>query len=532
MSVPIIRVLWMAGVLVISLWGLPTASGAEYYVDKDSLGGSASNTNPGTLTAPWQTIAKANVSVKAGDTVNIRKGTYRETISPRASGTETRRIMFRAFPSEKVTLTGVAFGIRMKGRSYVTIKGIDCIKTGRYVYLDNSHDIWIMDGVFDQATLKRGGPKGIRFLNNSHHNRIQRCWIGHSGYVKIEKSKTGLNDKGGLINIGNDVKPGDDSSYNLIEDNTIAYGGHDTMLIATSHNVIRNNYFHNEAWMPSPRDPNKKYGNRCIAGGGKNSGRNLFENNRIAFAGQPPDDDGAYGLERSSSFNIYRKNAFYYNGTAGIGLHSKWFGEASNNYIYFNTFYRNGVNKAIQNFHKGGISIQNYNGITPRNNVIKNNIFYKNFTSSDGWHKDRGFAVGGNVSLDDQVVVDNWRGAGDPLFVDDKSPVDPRNPNLPDFHLQAGSPCIDKGGWLTTVTSLSGSGKSFTVKDANYFMDGWGIIKGDIIQLENRTGTARITKVNYATNTITVDKALTWNNGQGVSLPYEGSKPDIGAYEY
>ena len=98
-----------------------------------------------------------------------------------------------------------------------------------------------------------------------------------------------------------------------------------------------------------------------------------------------------------------------------------------------------------------------------------------------------------------------------------------------DFHLQSGSPNIDNGVFLTQ-TSQAGSGQTITVQDASYFIDGFGVIAGDVIQLEGQTQTARIT--NITGNTITLDTALSWSNGLGVSLAYVGSKPDIGAYEY
>ncbi len=46
------------------------------------------------------------------------------------------------------------------------------------------------------------------------------------------------------------------------------------------------------------------------------------------------------------------------------------------------------------------------------------------------------------------------------------------------------------------------------------------------------TRKARITAVNYADNKLIVDKALTWTQNRGVCLAYEGSAPDIGAFEY
>ena len=474
---------------------------------------------------PWGTIARANAMAAPGDTVHIRGGTYIESIAPQRSGTETRRITFRAFGDETVTLTGVYHGIEMRNCAYVMVDGIDCRETQTYLLIDNSHDIWIRNCVFDQSALRRGGPKGIRIVNSSHHNRIQGCWIGRAGYVAVvEESKTGLEDRGGLINIGHDVEPGDDSHYNLIEDNTLAYGSHHVMLVASSYNVIRNNYFHNEPWMPDPTDPDRKYGNRCIGGGGGNS-------ERIPYAGRPPDDDGAYGIERSSRLNIYRKNTLHDNGTAGIGLHSKWHGAASDNYVYANTFYRNGTDGTIQNFHKGGISIQNYRGVAPRGNAIKNNIFYRNVAPVDRFHADGVFAVGSNVSLDEQVLAGNWKEAGDPLFVDDDTPVDPREADLPDFHLRPKSPCIDAGVFLTR-TADEGHGREIGVADAGYFTDGWGIVSGDRIQLEDSSLRLRVLDVDYEANLLRVDQEVGWRQGQGVSLPYEGDRPDMGAFEF
>jgi hypothetical protein len=102
-----------------------------------------------------------------------------------------------------------------------------------------------------------------------------------------------------------------------------------------------------------------------------------------------------------------------------------------------------------------------------------------------------------------------------------------------DFHLQSGSPMIDKGAFLTR-TSSAGSGTTISVTDAGWFYDGFGIPDegGDVIQLEGQTQTARIVRVDFVNNTITVDQPLTWTSGQGISLSYTGSAPDLGAYEY
>ena len=70
------------------------------------------------------------------------------------------------------------------------------------------------------------------------------------------------------------------------------------------------------------------------------------------------------------------------------------------------------------------------------------------------------------------------------------------------------------------------------MRDARYFNDGYGIsgVAGDTIMVGGST--VMVTDVNYSANTITVNKSISWNSGDGVSYAYSGSKPDIGAYEY
>ena len=100
-----------------------------------------------------------------------------------------------------------------------------------------------------------------------------------------------------------------------------------------------------------------------------------------------------------------------------------------------------------------------------------------------------------------------------------------------DYSLVAGSPIIDKGVNLTTVTSATGSGTSFTVADSHFFCDGWNLIPGDTIMVGNQQTT--ITSINYNTHTITVNSAVSWTqNVTGVNLPFSGTAPDPGAYEF
>ncbi|HWE01419.1 MAG TPA: hypothetical protein VG326_03340 [Tepidisphaeraceae bacterium] len=67
---------------------------------------SGSDKNPGTLAAPFQTIQHAATVAQAGDHVEIRAGTYRETVTPAHSGTAGKPITFEAYNGESVTISG------------------------------------------------------------------------------------------------------------------------------------------------------------------------------------------------------------------------------------------------------------------------------------------------------------------------------------------------------------------------------------------------------------------------------------------
>jgi PKD repeat protein len=176
-------------------------------------------------------------------------------------------------------------------------------------------------------------------------------------------------------------------------------------------------------------------------------------------------------------------------------------GGSSNSFIYNNTLYKN-----------GGVAIKlNQNGSSCVDVVMKNNISYKNVG---------GFSQYEGVNPANQHEINNFN--GNPYFADEGNN---------DFHLIFGSPCIDAGAFLTN-TRQAGSGTTILVENAGYFIDGFGIVEGDIIQLQGQTQTAKIISVDYSGNTLSINGFLEWTSGQGVSLAYSGSAPDIGAFEY
>ncbi len=79
------------------------AAAGSYYVD--AAKGSDAH-GDGSSKKPWKTIGKAAEQARAGDTVKIRSGTYRETVRPRNTGTANRPITFEPDTGADVTVSG------------------------------------------------------------------------------------------------------------------------------------------------------------------------------------------------------------------------------------------------------------------------------------------------------------------------------------------------------------------------------------------------------------------------------------------
>ena len=77
--------------------------GGNYYVAP-----TGSDANNGSLSSPWKTIQYAATKVIAGDTVNVRAGTYAETVTITRSGAAGtgQRIIFRNYAGEHPVIHG------------------------------------------------------------------------------------------------------------------------------------------------------------------------------------------------------------------------------------------------------------------------------------------------------------------------------------------------------------------------------------------------------------------------------------------
>jgi hypothetical protein len=71
------------------------------------------------------------------------------------------------------------------------------------------------------------------------------------------------------------------------------------------------------------------------------------------------------------------------------------------------------------------------------------------------------------------------------------------------------------------------------VDDARPFYDGFGIPgeQGDLVFIGPEKKQAIIAKAEVDANVLLLDREVSWEAGDGVSLPYMGQAPDLGAYE-
>jgi hypothetical protein len=466
---------------------------ADYYID----GGAGNDQNPGSLSSPWKTITKANTQLQPGDTVYIRKGTYQETINPQNSGSSGKYITYSVYNDEEVIITNVYDGADLRAKHYIVLDGLKIIDVDHY---------WV----------------NMRENGGATHNIIKNCYMetarGWGGiYMRAGCDYNQILNNTLVATCTTDGVGGPDdtidcygSSYNLFENNQFQYATHISLNFEsrgypTRYNIVRNNSFYNP-WHTAigaveEGVEHTLIENNTIFDSGEEAASNWCgsERDRTEFARE---DHNA--IQINSSRAIIRNNVLINNGKTVFAAFS---GDLCvDNRFYHNTSYKD---------YRGSWLADNSVGTILKNNIYSENILYavKSISGNDIINNNAylGSISGGTTS--DNINVS-------PDFLD---------PVNRDLHLKDTSPMIDAGAFLTTTTT-SGSGVNIPVQDASYFMNGWGIIEGDVIQLQNQTQTATVVAV--SNNVITIDRELSWNSNTGVSLAYQGNAPDMGAFEY
>ncbi|MDZ7332326.1 MAG: right-handed parallel beta-helix repeat-containing protein [candidate division KSB1 bacterium] len=147
---------------------------AQKYIAPDG-----NDANPGTITQPFGTFAKAISEAMPGDTIYVRGGTYHLTstitISAAKSGTEEKVVTMSAFKDEVPLLDFSAQSLGSKGISlranYWHIIGLHVKGAG-----DNGMEInFGSNNIIERCVFFENRDSGLQLSNGSANNRIINC---------------------------------------------------------------------------------------------------------------------------------------------------------------------------------------------------------------------------------------------------------------------------------------------------------------------------------------------------------------------
>ena len=553
-----------------ALGGLPSAPGKFYHVATNG-----DDADPGSDTQPFRTIGKAANVARPGDTILIHGGVYYEDVKPHYSGRPGKFITYTNYGDGEVIIdaeNGQRAGcIEIDNKSYLQFTGLTVRGANLYpdwpragiAVTDGSNNI-ILDNIkaydnyfgimaygkdtpvsfitvknsitFDPVTNTGNVHYGVFFYMKVYDSNIIN---NHAAYALPEIQSYGIEvstDYPGtqadgprrIVISGNEVDHNESQGIHtwnaagvLISGNHIHDNGATGIQIedGSENVVIENNLSENNAQFYEYE-----------TGAWVDHSKNVLVRNNILRSNK-------IGLNITDSDRvIIHDNTIYLNDRGAenllnaAGLIVK--NNATNISITQNTFYQNSAGEA----QLGGINFRSNGPACDRINFINNIVVESksswdmvqtactNFSSDyNDFFNIRAVSIKWNESTYDWSAYlaasqqDTHSLSQDPLFVD---------PAGLDFHLQPSSPLVGKGVILTSTTD-SGNGNVIPVTDASYFSDGFGIGEGDeIVIAANRV---RIIAIDYANHEITIDRTIQWKKGDGVSFPFSGAAPDMGA---
>jgi hypothetical protein len=381
------------------------SSGRTFYV---SSGGSDSHLGTSPSSA-WQTIAKANAIVQAGDTVVLSGSFSQQVIAPGHSGTAAAPITYLAGSAGAVLdqpgLVGTIPYIAYFGaRSFIVVRGISFTNTNyvnapvanKGVVLRSSNHITISNCSFTHVQMQIIGSDDNVITGNTFKYFV-------ASYVNPATGKPDPNHpntQGDMLNVVSG------SDRNLIQYNDMSYAGHSLIEIGNgfggtnANNEIADNILDNPWYKPLILSDD---------GAGTIVERNhlLDANSQAVLYSTIPGQTGqldvsSAGVQFSGNNYIFRHNLLV-NNTATYGvitIGARWYTdnthpagvlvESMNNQIYNNTVYGNHAAAAVsfveflssQDIAAGRTTVPRLTG-----NVIQNNIFWGNGGTPYSWNK-------------------------------------------------------------------------------------------------------------------------------------------------
>lgn len=416
------RLIIFAVLLCIMFISIPLF-GANYYVAS-----TGSDRNPGTKARPWQTVKKAAITLVAGDTVLIREGRYNEKVSPQNSGSPGNYITYTAYPGETVTIdgSGISLGefdalFNIENKQYIRVSGLKVINAGPHG---------------TSAGIQADGTSYITIENNYVYNTASSgILVWSSDNVVIDGNEVDRANNKGAQSENECITVGETDRFevrnNHVHDGYPVRGEGIVLKDGSSNGKAYGNHVHHVPDVGIYIDAQARHTYNI----------DVYQNIVHDISGE----GGAFVI--ASEAGGLLENVQVYN---NIGYDSRVLGVAfsdccsdlssrhpvSNIRIINNTLYSNGVTWG------GGIAHYNPDAqnVVIRNNIVSDNLSFQ--VAVDGRINPANITV-------DHNLIDGYRGniadgetrggdyvEGDPMFV---------STSIPDFHLQSGSPAINKG---------------------------------------------------------------------------------------
>lgn len=350
-----------------------------------------SDSAAGGSATPWKTLDKAMAaSLKPGDEVVVRSGTYNETLTIQKSGSASGYITIRSEVEggAKIVASGSNNGINVAA-NYVKIEGFDVKGAGSHgIMANNVHHTQILNN-----TVHNAGASGIQY--------------NYSDFITIEGNTTYSNASTGWFsgisvyqnrNITNDSSSGIRTIIrnNVSYDNVTKSGGHSdgNGIIIDDFQSTQNGSF-------------KAYNNGALVEG------NLVYSN------------GGKGIQIAWSDNITVRNNTSWHNNTDTQNSGTWRGEISNQDSNNNTFVNN-ITVADTSRNSNNVAIGDYGDNS-------NTKWYNNLTFNGTVGKASVNTEGGNTGP--TAANGNLLGV-DPKFINDAGG---------NFHLSSASPAVNKG---------------------------------------------------------------------------------------
>ena len=231
----------LCGVLGLALH-LTTATAATYFVSPAGNDG-----NPGTKTAPWKTIGKANATLKSGDTVVIQAGTYAQNINPVNDGRAGAPITYMGDGSNDTVITGISGAQGWIGaaanlaRNYIVVDGLTLQQTApaagfSYIVMVSGNNNIVRNSTIDGVrtdldvelkidSITEDGVHttgGNNLLTNNIIQNLSHCGIGLGGRFNVVRDNTIRNTLYDAVRISSNASNAGIIQGHLIEGNTFS----------------------------------------------------------------------------------------------------------------------------------------------------------------------------------------------------------------------------------------------------------------------------------------------------------------------